>query len=111
MEDSAAAKEKDAASKMQNTKDDRARLLHLYKDPAAQVHWCNLYGILSQRDLDGISQQIGHVKVLFGMRVGLKKRGWTAISGCPRHLSSTTVLVSMTLAWESGALQRNWSFG
>ncbi len=51
-EDSAAAKEKDTASKTQNTKDDIARLIHLYKEPTAQVHWCNLYGILSRRELD-----------------------------------------------------------
>ena len=48
LQDSAAATEKDLASKSQNTKDDIARLIHLYKDPAAQVHWCNLYGILNR---------------------------------------------------------------
>jgi hypothetical protein len=51
-EDSAATKEKDTASKTQNTKDDIARIIHLYKEPAAQVHWCNLYGILSRQELD-----------------------------------------------------------
>jgi hypothetical protein len=35
------------------TKDNIARLLHLYKDTMAQRHWSNLYGILSRAELDG----------------------------------------------------------
>ena len=34
------------------TKDDIARLLHLFKAPMAQRHWTNLYGILSRSQLD-----------------------------------------------------------
>jgi hypothetical protein len=34
------------------TKDDIARLLHLFKEPVAQCHWSNLYGILSRNELD-----------------------------------------------------------
>jgi hypothetical protein len=34
------------------TKDDIARLLHLFKEPVAQRHWSNLYGILSRNELD-----------------------------------------------------------
>jgi len=34
------------------TKDDIAQLLQLYKDPMAQRHWSNLYGILSRAELD-----------------------------------------------------------
>lgn len=34
------------------TKDDIARLLHLFKEPSAQIHWSNLYGILNRMQLD-----------------------------------------------------------
>jgi hypothetical protein len=36
----------------QTTKDDIARLLHLFKEPGAQRHWCNLYRVLNRRELD-----------------------------------------------------------
>ncbi len=35
----------------QNTKDDIARLLHLFKELVAQVHWSNLYGVLNHAEL------------------------------------------------------------
>jgi hypothetical protein len=35
-----------------NTKDDIARLIHLYKYPGAQMHWTNYYGVLSRAQLD-----------------------------------------------------------
>jgi hypothetical protein len=34
------------------TKDDIARLIHLFKYPGAQVHWSNLYGVLNRTQLD-----------------------------------------------------------
>ena len=36
----------------QMSKDDVARLLHLFKDPAAQIHWFNHYGVLNRAQLD-----------------------------------------------------------
>jgi hypothetical protein len=33
-------------------KDDIARLLHLFKEPVAQVHWSNLYGVLNRAELN-----------------------------------------------------------
>jgi hypothetical protein len=35
-----------------NTKDDIACLIHLYKYPGAQMHWTNYYGVLSRAQLD-----------------------------------------------------------
>jgi hypothetical protein len=51
-EDSANEAEKEATVNTQNTKDDIARLLHLFKEPVAQVHWSNLYGVLNRAELD-----------------------------------------------------------
>jgi hypothetical protein len=51
-EDAANETEKEAAVNTNNTKDDIARLLHLFKDPVAQVHWSNLYGVLNRAELD-----------------------------------------------------------
>ena len=45
--------EAQSAAKVQNSKDDIAWFLHLYKDPGSQIHWSNLYGILSRAQLDG----------------------------------------------------------
>jgi hypothetical protein len=33
-------------------KDDIAHLIHLFKEPAAQCHWTNLYTVLSRAKLD-----------------------------------------------------------
>jgi hypothetical protein len=35
-----------------NTKDDIAHLIHLYKYPGAQIHWTNYYGVISRAQLD-----------------------------------------------------------
>ncbi len=51
-EDAINAAKKQAATNVQNTKDNIEGLLHLFKDPAAQVHLLNLYGILSHAELD-----------------------------------------------------------
>ncbi len=50
MEASNAANEAATASN-NNTKDDIACLIHLYKYPGAQ-HWTNYYGVLSRAQLD-----------------------------------------------------------
>ena len=34
------------------TKDDVARLIHLFKEPAAKIHWSNHYGTLNRAQLD-----------------------------------------------------------
>jgi Fic family protein len=39
------------------TKDDIARLLHLFKEPFAQRHWTNLHGILTRTELDARKTQ------------------------------------------------------
>jgi hypothetical protein len=36
----------------QTTKDDIVWLMHLFKEPRAQRHWSNLYGVLKQAELD-----------------------------------------------------------
>ena len=41
-----------AVASSNNTKDDIAHLIHLYKYPGAQMHWTNYYGILSRAQLD-----------------------------------------------------------
>jgi hypothetical protein len=46
------AAEETASSNNQTTKDDIARLIHLFKDPGAQVHWSNHYGVLNRTQLD-----------------------------------------------------------
>ncbi len=51
-EDEADETEKEASINAQNMKDDIARLLHLFKEPVAQVHWSNLYGVLNRAELD-----------------------------------------------------------
>ncbi len=53
-EDAANEAEKDATVNTQNTKDDIARLLHLFKEPVAQVHWSNLYGVFNRAELDAL---------------------------------------------------------
>jgi hypothetical protein len=52
-DDSTAVTEAQLAANVQNCKDDIAWLLHLYKDPGTQIHWSNLYGILSRAELYG----------------------------------------------------------
>jgi hypothetical protein len=44
--------QEEAATKVITTKDDIARLLHLFKDPGAQRHWTNLYAVLGRAELD-----------------------------------------------------------
>jgi hypothetical protein len=44
--------EKEVAVSCQNTKDDIVQLLHLFKEPMAQIHWTNLFGILNRAHLD-----------------------------------------------------------
>jgi hypothetical protein len=44
--------QKDAVVSNQTNKDDIARLIHLFKEPGAQVHWTNLNGILNREQLD-----------------------------------------------------------
>lgn len=34
------------------SKDDLVRLMHLYKEPSAQVHWTNFFGVLNRDQLD-----------------------------------------------------------
>jgi len=49
------AEEADQANVVRNaqtTKDDIVRLIHLYKEPSAQKHWCNLRRIMSRAELD-----------------------------------------------------------
>jgi hypothetical protein len=46
------AGEEAASSATQTTKDDIARLIHLFKYPDAQVHWLNHYGVLNRIQLD-----------------------------------------------------------
>jgi hypothetical protein len=43
---------KEVAVSSQNTKDDIAQLLHFFKEPMAQVHLTNLFGILNRAHLD-----------------------------------------------------------
>jgi len=52
--------EREVAASSQNTKDDIARLLHLFKEPMAQIHWTNLFGILNRAQLDA-RKSAGHV--------------------------------------------------
>jgi hypothetical protein len=42
----------ETAANRQTTKDDIARLLHLFEEPMAQRHWSNLYSVLSGPELD-----------------------------------------------------------
>jgi hypothetical protein len=44
--------QEEAATKVITTKDDIARLHHLFKDPGAQRHWTNLYAVLGRAELD-----------------------------------------------------------
>ncbi len=41
-----------AVASSNNTKDNIARLIHLYKYSGAQIHWTNYYGVLSRAQLD-----------------------------------------------------------
>ena len=41
-----------AVTNGQTTKDDIARLIHLFKEPMAQRHWTDLYSVLSRAELD-----------------------------------------------------------
>jgi len=50
--DSDAVQQKESQRDKNTTKGDIARLLHLFKEPMAQRHWTNLYGILSRNQLD-----------------------------------------------------------
>jgi len=40
------------ARNTQTTKDDIAHLIHLFKEPSAQKHWCNLRRVLTRAELD-----------------------------------------------------------
>ncbi len=51
-EDSLESAQKEVSISSQNTKDDIAHLMHLFKEPSTQIHWSNLYGILSCAELD-----------------------------------------------------------
>jgi hypothetical protein len=46
------ASEEVTSTAAQTTKDDIARLIHLFKHPGAQVHWSNHYGVLNRIQLD-----------------------------------------------------------
>ncbi len=50
--DSEQVQQKESQRDKNTSKDDIARLLHLFKEPVAQRHWTNLYGILSRNQLD-----------------------------------------------------------
>ena len=50
--DSDAVQQRESQRDKNTTNDDIARLLHLFKEPSAQRHWSNLYGILSRMQLD-----------------------------------------------------------
>jgi hypothetical protein len=50
--DSEQVQQKESQRDKNTTKDDIARLLHLFKEPMAQRHWTNLYGILTRNQLD-----------------------------------------------------------
>ena len=50
--DAEQVQQKEAQREKHTTKDDIARLLHLFKEPMAQRHWTNLYGVLSRNQLD-----------------------------------------------------------
>jgi hypothetical protein len=52
--------EREVAASSQNTKDDIAWLLHLFKEPMAQIHWTDLFGILNRAQLDA-RKSAGHV--------------------------------------------------
>jgi hypothetical protein len=41
-----------ATANSASTKDDIARLIHLYKEPLAQRHWTDLYSVLTRSELD-----------------------------------------------------------
>ncbi len=47
-----AAQQKESQREKNTTKDDIARLLHLFKEPMAQRHWTNLHGVLTGNQLD-----------------------------------------------------------
>jgi len=49
---STAAEQVKAAANNHTTKNDIARLMHLYKEPSAQCHWSNIYGVLKRAELD-----------------------------------------------------------
>ena len=52
--DSDAAQQKECQREKNTTKDDIARLLHLFKEPMAQRHWTNLHGVLTRNQLDAL---------------------------------------------------------
>jgi hypothetical protein len=45
------------------TKDDITRLLHSFKEPVAQRHWSNLYGIFNSDQLDARKSTGGQSEV------------------------------------------------
>ena len=51
-QESSKVAEEATSANNQTSKDDVARLLHLFKDPAAQIHWSNHYGVLNRAQLD-----------------------------------------------------------
>jgi hypothetical protein len=50
--DATLAEQTNTTQNTQTTKDDIARLIHLYKEPSAQMHWCNLRCVMSRAELD-----------------------------------------------------------
>ena len=56
LHDAAAAtistQQREACATNQTTKDDIVRLMHLFKEPMAQRHWSNLFGVLKRAELD-----------------------------------------------------------
>jgi hypothetical protein len=52
-----------AVASSNNSKEDIAHLMHLYKCPGAQMHWTNYYGILSGAQLDARKSTGIHAEV------------------------------------------------
>jgi hypothetical protein len=50
--DATLAEQTNTTGNTQTTKDDIARLIHLYKEPSAQKHWCSLRRVMSRAELD-----------------------------------------------------------
>ena len=53
----------DAAANSHTTKDDIIRLMHLFKEPVAQRHWSNLYGVLKRAELDARKSHGEHSEI------------------------------------------------
>ncbi len=50
--DSSEQQRQEVTTNNQTTKDDIARLIHLFKEPVAQRHWTNHYSVLTHRELN-----------------------------------------------------------